>query len=233
MAKISRHDNTNKAFIFDMDGVLIDSEIIWEHYESHFWTEWLGKEKYFKIKNQMFGNSMSSNYQLALQQGLKISKKEYLDTYDEYAKIVYSEAQITPDIAKLIKNLVRLKFQLGLVSSSRLSWINIVLEKLKLRNKFKAVISLVDKQGMRPKPFPDGYVESMRILGSLPATTVILEDSNSGIKAAKTSGALTVCLKENLPRNYKPEGADLYIESIAELVDWLEGLSQSQLPFTV
>ena len=222
MTKTSKHDNVNKAFIFDMDGVLINSEPVWEKYENIFWTEWLGKERYFKIKNQMFGNSMNSNYQHALQQGLKISKKEYFQTYDKYAEVVYSEAHFTPDIGKLIKNIVRLKFQLGIVSSSRLSWINIVLEKLNVRSKFRSVISLVDTKGMRSKPFPDGYKESMRILGSIPRTTIVLEDSNSGIRAAKASNALTICLKENLPMGYNSEGADVYIEKINELVERLE-----------
>jgi len=206
-----------KAFIFDMDGVIIDSEPVWERYEQVFLAELMGQETYLKIKDQILGNSINAIYQIASQHGLKTSKQEYLRIYDDYAKKVYSEAKLTPGIREFIEKLLGLDFKLGLVSSSRQNWIDLVLEKLKVSNQFEFVISLNDAENMQPKPSPIGYLKAMETLGTEPSSTIILEDSSKGVQAAKASGALTICLKENLPKDYQPVDADLYVESIKDL----------------
>ena len=65
-------------------------------------------------------------------------------------------------------------------------------------------------------------LEAMKKLNSTPGKTIILEDSNKGIQSAKKSGALTVCLREHLRKNYLPQGADIYIDDLASLIKLLE-----------
>lgn len=79
-------NESTKAFIFDMDGVIIDSESVWERYEQVFLAELMGQATYLKIKDQILGNSINTIYQIAAQYGLTISKQEYLRIYDDYAK---------------------------------------------------------------------------------------------------------------------------------------------------
>lgn len=206
-----------KAFIFDMDGVIIDSEPVWERYEQVFLAELMGQKTYLKIKDQILGNSINAIYQIASRYGLEISKQEYLRIYDDYAKKVYAEAKLTPGIKEFIQKLIGMDLKLGLVSSSRQNWIDLVLEKLKVSKQFEFVISLNDAENMQPKPSPIGYLRAMEVLGFPPSSTIILEDSSKGVQAAKASGAFTICLEENLPEGYRPVGADLYIESITAL----------------
>lgn len=217
---------TNKAFIFDMDGVLINSEPVWERYEQVFLAELIGRNKYFRIRDQLLGSSVNTIYEITSKHGLKISMEELVKIYDEYARLVYSDAFLTPGIGDLIEKLLEKEFQLGLVSSSRQSWIDLVLKKLKAEKKFKYLISLQDTQNILPKPSPMGYQVAIKVLGAKPSTTAILEDSNKGVQAAKKSGAFTICLKENLPLGYLPKGADLYIETIKDFTDRLEELLQ-------
>lgn len=210
----------NKAFIFDMDGVIVNSERIWTRYEKKFMPQLMGWQTYRKIKNEILGNSISNIYDIAQSMGFKMHKNEFLKIYCQYADIVYQEAKLTAGIEELITKLVSLKFKICLVSVSRQDWIDIVISKFK-KNSFDYVLSL-DSQGLKSKPDPEGYIKTIQALGMNPNNTIILEDSEKGIKAAKKSGAFTICLKENLAKNYLPKGADLYINTIKELIEKLE-----------
>jgi HAD superfamily hydrolase (TIGR01509 family) len=211
-----------KAFIFDMDGVIINSESVWARYEKKFMPQLMGWQTYREIKNDILGNSVSNIYDKAQRMGFKMPKDKFLRIYFRYAKIVYKKAKLTSDINELIIKLVKLNFKIGLVSVSRQDWIDLVLDKLKI-DYFNLILSL-DSQGLKAKPDPEGYIKAMRTLGIRPKNTIILEDSEKGIKAAKASGALAICLRENLPNNYLPKGADLYVKNIQELINKIEDI---------
>lgn len=213
--------NLNKAFIFDMDGVIVNSEPVWARYEKQFLPKLMGKDTYSQIKNQTLGNSVSSIYEIASQCGFKMAKNEFEQIYDQYAKVVYEKAHITDGIPELINKLIAMDFQLGLVSSARQYWIDLVMKKLNRKNVFQCVLSL-DNNTIRSKPNPDGYLEGIQTLGSQPNLTIILEDSQRGVAAAKASGAFTICLQEHLPIGYLPEGADIYTKTIRELISQVE-----------
>ncbi len=211
----------NKAFIFDMDGVIVNSEPVWERYEKKFLPTLMGKVTYLSIKDQILGNSVSGIYRVASCYGLQMDKKLFEQIYDKYATKVYEEAEITDGIKQLIDKLTVMNFKLGLVSSSRQYWIDLVLEKLKVKDKFNLVLSL-DQKSFRPKPFPDGYIEGIDKLDSKPNNTIILEDSQRGIDAGKSSGALTICMQQFLGKNRSAKGADIYLKTIKELIKLIE-----------
>lgn len=208
----------NKAFIFDMDGVIVDSEPLWEYYEEQFLPKLIGKDVYLKIKDQILGNSVSGIYDAALRYGLQMSKSRFEQVYDRYAEIIYKRAKVTKGVELLADKLISLNFKLGLVSSSRQDWIDMVINKLNKKVVFQSIISL-DGRNIRPKPYPGGYLRAIKELGSKPSLSIIVEDSQRGIQAAKASGALVICLRENLPENYLPKGADIYVKTVKELTD--------------
>jgi len=213
----------NKAFIFDMDGVIVNSEPVWEIYEQKFLPEIMGKKLYSQIKDQILGNSVSGIYSIASDYGFKMDKAQFEKIYDEYATIVYDEAKLTDGIEPLINKLITMDFKLGLVSSSRQYWIDLVIDKLGKKNPFQFVLSL-DGDTIKPKPSSDGYLKAIKILNSKPSLSIILEDSKKGVQAAKASGALTICLQENLPNGYLPKGADIYTKTIIELTNQIESI---------
>lgn len=217
--------NMNKAFIFDMDGVIVNSEPIWERYEQKFLADLIGKDNYLRMKDQILGNSENEIYDISCAYGLNLNKQDFIRIYDDYAERVYKEAELTEGIEDLIEKLIAMNFKLGVVSSSRKYWIDLVLAKYALKSKFQYVLSINDTENMRTKPFPDGFVEAINVLNGNPSTTVILEDSNKGIEAAKSTGALTICLKENLPKSYISKGADIYVENIQVLINKIGGFS--------
>lgn len=212
----------NKAFIFDMDGVIIDSESVWPRYEEKFLPKLLGKNIYFRMKDQMLGTTLNKLYEIAKSYGSTIDKKQFVKCFDTNAKIVYKKAKIIKNIDKLIDKLVSLNFKLGLVSASRQLWIDLTLAKMKKSAaKFDYVLSVND-QGIATKPSPDCYLLAIKKLCSKPSLTIIVEDSKRGVKSAKASGAFTVCLTEHLAPTQISQEADLYVSGIGELIDKVE-----------
>lgn len=206
----------NKAFIFDMDGVIVDSENAWKEQESNLIVELFGP-KIAEMIGDTTGISIDTIYEIAVKNGSKVDRKEYIKVYDERAFKVYARARMTPGIEPLLKKLKQFGFKIGLVSSSRLIWIESVLEKLESKASFELVLSLNERLDLQHKPHPDPYLEAMRVLGSLPETTIILEDSNPGIASAKASGALTLAFTANLLPGYQQKGADRYVATMEEV----------------
>lgn len=209
--------NENKAFISDMDGVLIDSEGAWIPYQDQFSTTLFGKDIYSKIGSTI-GISIDEIYKRAQQHGFGLSLDQYYRIYDEQARIIYTNAVPTPNIDELINHLKARGFKLGLVSSSRRKWIDMVLGRLNIENDFDFILSLNDRKDLKSKPHPDGYIEAIKYLHCTSETTIVLEDSNAGIQSAKSSGAYTIGFKAHLLPNYALTGADIYATNVSDVI---------------
>lgn len=216
-------NSMNKAFIFDMDGVIVNSEQAWVKYGSTFLEDLFGAEIAQKI-GYPIGLTISLIYEKALQNGFSMDKNKYLEIYDKQAAYIYSKANITEGVEKLAQTLLKSGYKIGLVSSSRLNWINHVLPKLSFSKNFEHIISVNDRPDLKQKPNPESYLEAIAKLRASPKTTIILEDSNSGIKAAKLSGAFTIGFSQNLIPGYKQTGADIYAENMYEVIRIIESL---------
>lgn len=208
----------NKAFIFDMDGVLIDNERAWVEHEKELFPRLFGEEIGHKI-GQTTGLGLDAIYERAVALGYKTDREIYLKQWDESAKKIYDSTSLTKDINKLCEYLVSHDFKLGIVSASPLEWINWVIERLDFKDKLEVIISLDERRDLKHKPAPDGYQEAMKLLGATPETTIILEDSNTGIAAAKAAGAYVIGFSGNLVDGYKQEGADVYAKNVEEVLE--------------
>ena len=207
-----------KAFLFDMDGVLINTERLWEKYGDKALLQLFGKEILEKI-GCMIGMSINAVYEKAVSYGATIDYQEYLRLYNEKAAFIYSKASVTEGVERLAKELISLDFKLGLVSSSPKEWIDYLLPKLSFRDKLEVIIALNDRPDLKSKPEPDGYLEALTILKADPELSIILEDSNLGIQAAKASGAYVIGFKGNLLQGYVQQGADICAETMDEVIE--------------
>jgi sugar-phosphatase len=208
----------NKAFIFDLDGVLIDDEAIWESKKQIMYNRLFGPEAHKKLGSTL-GVNMDDIYEKAIAAGTTVDKKNFIDEFYKLADDIYRTAPIPDGIEDLITALLSLDYHIGIVSASPMSWITTVIERLSFANDIELVISLHERADLRHKPEPDGYIEAMRALQARAESTIILEDSNSGIKSAKASGAYTIGLRQNLVDGYTQEGADEYAETMADVID--------------
>ncbi len=211
----------NKAFIFDMDGVLVNSEQVWSQDETNFHNELFGEEIAQKI-GKTIGMSLNTLYDKAVEYGFSMNKNEYILRYDTKAASIYQKVKITDGVEQLAQKLIELEYKLGVVSSSRRNWIDKVINRLSFKHNLEYIISITDRPDLPPKPNPDAYLDAIKHLHASPATTIILEDSNSGIQAAKASGAFTIGFRGSLVSGYKQTGADVYADTMEEVIKIVE-----------
>lgn len=210
-------NNNAKAFIFDMDGVVVDSERYWPHHLAELMPTFLEPEVAEYVWDKTTGMSLDLSYQFVRDHGSQISFETYAEGFHRIADRVYEESNITHGLAELVECLLEKDFKIGLVSASPYRWINQVKPKLPHLDQFQAIISCQDEAAVQPKPAPDGYLLAMKQLGATPEQSIIVEDSNAGVTAAKSSGALAICLKEHhLPEHFPPD-ADLYAQTMQDL----------------
>mgnify|MGYP001569030699 CR=1 FL=1 len=206
----------NPTIIFDMDGVIVRSEQLWNDQEPAYFARILEPS----IAQQLIGNTRglaeSLIYEKAKELGHTGTKEDFFSGYDVLAQTIYREAPITIGIDSLIATLAMFGVRLGLVSSSPKNWINIVLDRLKHGTAFEFVESVNDHPELAPKPAPDGYVAAMKALGSTNTETLIIEDSQTGINAAIASGA-HVCGFALHMDGELPHGADIFSHTMEEL----------------
>lgn len=208
----------NKAFIFDMDGVIVDSERAWQKYGDHFFSRLVGSKIEEKI-GSIIGMTINEEYEKATSYGFSMNKNDFVKAYDKKAAYIYSKASITKGINKLGEKLISLGFKLGLVSSSRKNWIEHVLPRFSFSKSLEQIISVNDRPDLKPKPNPAAYLETIQKLGATPKTTIILEDSNSGIQAGKNAGAFVIGFSQNLVDGYIQKNADVYAKNIEEVIE--------------
>ena len=206
----------NRAFIFDMDGVIVNSEPSWEIVEREFFPKMFGAAVASRMPN-FVGAGLRRVLEEARSLGAVFDEAEVVQTYEEIARRVYARSPITHGVEDLTKHLDALGFKLGLVSQSPVSWMDQVVPRLVFRKLLGAVISLQDRPDLKRKPAPDGFLEAFRILNCDPKLSVILEDSDPGIAAGKASGAYTIGFSGNLIEGYKQTGADAYANTMGEV----------------
>ena len=212
----------NKVFLFDMDGVIVNSEKIWQAKELKYYTSILNANKAKLLLKKAYGSDLNSIFNWAKEYGYKGTKNQFIKRYDQQAQEIYATAPITPNLKKLVNYLTNNQYKLGIVSSSRRIWIQKVLARLPFANQFSVTVSVNDTPQLKSKPHPDGYLYAIKKLNANPQTSYILEDSQTGINAAKASKITTICLTQNLPNNYQPTNADYYIDNLLHLISFLK-----------
>lgn len=206
-----------KAFLFDMDGVIVDSERVWQMYGMDFARKLYGNKVFEKIGDTT-GMSLDHEYGVAKANGFTMPLDEFYRIYDEQARKMYAKTHITPGLNTLIFGLKDLGFTTGIVSSSRRPWIQLVMDMIGDNSLFDYSISL-NERGLPSKPDPKGYLVAMEEIGVNVQTTIILEDSNSGIKAAKATDAFTIAFAPLLVPEYQQIPADAKANSFEEVLE--------------
>src|SRR3989344_7140287 len=205
----------NKAFLFDMDGVLINSEPVWDELERAQLPKFFGADIFARM-GSLVGIGLIDVIERANSLGAVFEPDEYLKIADEMALAVYARAPITKDVDVLAEKLHGTGFRLGLVTQSPQRWLDQVLPRLPFKDKLDVVMSLYEHPELRRKPHPDGFASALAALNADPNHSVVLEDSNFGIQAGKASGAYVIGFRGNLLPGYEQTGADAYADTMDE-----------------
>jgi HAD superfamily hydrolase (TIGR01509 family) len=202
--------------VFDLDGVLIDSEQVWDDVREGLARERGGHWHEAAQRDMMGMSSPEWSRYMHERIGLRESPAEINRIVVERMLEQYKNGP--PWLPGALDTVRRLSdaFILGLASSSNRELIDAVLEAGGIADLFKATVSSEEVAG--GKPAPDVYLEVARRLGVEPTECTAVEDSHNGIRAAKTAGMRCVAI----PNPHFPPGdavaeADLVLTSLAEL----------------
>jgi len=206
-----------EAVVFDLDGVLLDSEQVWDEVREQLVKERGGRWR-DQAHTEMMGMS-SVEWSRYMHDELGVS-----DPPEEISKeVVRRLAEVYRERLPLIEGAVEAverlaaHWPLGLASSSNRELIDLVLELSGLARFFHVTVSSEEVQ--RGKPAPDVYLEAARGLGVPPENCAAVEDSRNGIRAAKAAGMRVIAI----PNPHFPPGeeslalADVTLGSLAEL----------------
>jgi HAD superfamily hydrolase (TIGR01509 family) len=181
-----------RALVFDLDGVLLDSEQVWNEAKEELVREQGGHWREDAPRRMMGMSSPEWAGFLRDELGVQLEPKVISDEVVRRLEGIYRERLPLVDGATEAVERLAASVPLGLASSSNREIIDLVLELTGLGPHF--AVTLSSEEVARGKPAPDVYLEVLRRLGADPADSVAVEDSENGIRAAKAAGVRVVAV---------------------------------------
>jgi HAD superfamily hydrolase (TIGR01509 family) len=206
-----------KCVIFDMDGVIIDSEPIHQECERIMFKQ-LGINVSDEEHNAFVGTTddymwsrLINLYSLPIKinEAIQLQRSLYLECLKQENCI-----EILPYVSQLISNLNKQGFLLALASSSPHVHIDYILNKFELKRYFPVIVSGEDvKAG---KPHPGIFLRAAKLAGIKPGSCLVIEDSYNGVTAAKKAGMKCIGFINPNSGNQDLSQADLLISSFKD-----------------
>ena len=195
-----------RAVIFDMDGLMIDSEKIYWAVGRELAREF-GKEVSDQTLGRMMGRSPLDSVALfARELGLTQSPQKLHDVRE--ARVERMLDRGVDPMPGLLETLAEFKprYRLGIATSAPIRLVDIILKALQIGRYFDAVQTSDDV--INGKPDPEIYLKAARKLDAAPADCFVLEDSSNGARAAKRAGAYVIAVPSQYTRDQDFSFAD-------------------------
>ena len=204
-----------RAVIFDMDGVLVDSEPLFLNAINRLLVQ-EGVDPVSEAENQEFliGTTIQETWrQLKLRRPLPLPAETYMQRYDVIVReVMMQELAPQPGVRELIAACRQHGLPIAVASSSRHIWVDLKLAAIGLTGAFDLVLGGDDVT--RGKPEPDVYLKAAAGLGIPPEQCIAIEDSPIGIAAAVASGAYTIAVRTDYTRHLDVSQAHAILETL-------------------
>ncbi|NUW41742.1 HAD family hydrolase [Nonomuraea rhodomycinica] len=210
-----------QAALFDMDGLLVDTEKVWLEIETAVMAR-LGAPWSAEHQAHLLGGSMERTVAYMLEvSGADVPPATLWQwMVDGMVGALAEGVQVMPGAAELLDGLRAEGVPVALVTSSLKDIADAVLKAVG-RDRFDAVVTADDVT--RTKPDPEPYLTAARLLGVSPVRCVVLEDSPTGVAAATAAGCAVVAVPSVLP--VEPAPGRLVVSSLTEVtIDDLRAL---------
>ena len=209
--------------IFDLDGVLLESEQVWSAAKRELSLEGGGVWTAGAEQDMLGMSSTEWSRYMRDELALLLEPSEISASVAELVASHYRESLPLIPGADLAVRTLSDRFPLGLASSSNRQTIDLVLDLAGWASRFSATTS--SEEVAAGKPAPDVYVETARRMAMRPASCVAIEDSAVGIRSAGATGLTVVAIPN---RAYPPAAdvlgqADLVLDSLSDLVAAIGG----------
>jgi sugar-phosphatase len=209
------------TILFDMDGVLVDSEPLW-------------KTAMHEVFSSLGSNLSKSDFQLTV--GMRIDqvinywkekenwkRTSYLienQIINQMISLINSEGKLLPGVKETLL-FVKENKKIGLASSSPRALIDAVLKKTEIKSLFDGVFSAENET--HGKPHPGVYLTAADNLGSNPSTCLVIEDSLNGVIAGKAANMTVICIPEKSHHpNLKLAVADFHFNTMEDFLFFLK-----------
>jgi HAD superfamily hydrolase (TIGR01509 family) len=205
-----------EAILFDMDGVLIDSEPAWEQARKSLFLE-NGLPYPAEITQTLMGmNSQEWSWYLH-DRGVPLPPERIVEeVLERVARSLREDLHLMPGAVEVVRAL-EARWPLAIASSADRSIIELALDLAGLSEAFRVVVS--SSEVGRGKPAPDTYLRAAELLGVQATRCAVVEDSANGIRAGRAAGARVIAI----PNQHFPPApdvlaqADVVLGSLAEL----------------
>jgi len=207
-----------KAIIFDMDGVLVDSEPF--HVEIEKQQFLLNRlpisdeehRRYMGVASDVMWKEIAKRHSLNVSVE-EITEQNRIESIRFFSGL--KEIPVMPELPELLERLKQKNYPMAVASSSFPEIIELILKRTGLRKYFQVVVS--SQEAGKSKPEPDVFLLAAEKLGIDPHDCLVIEDSGNGIKAAKAAGMRCVAYQSPAVNPPSQKQADAVIKSYSEL----------------
>lgn len=190
-----------KAVIFDMDGLLINSEPFWQESETKVFSS-LGLD----VNKKMFEQFMGKRIDEVVDTMHKITPWNHVpkeqvveDIVENVIRLVIEKGEALSGVYETLSNLKNSPYKIGLASSSKMKIISAVLKKLQIQDYFEVVHSAeYEEYG---KPHPQTFISTAKMLGIQADECLVFEDSLNGVISALAAGMKCIAIPEKEATN--------------------------------
>jgi sugar-phosphatase len=196
-----------KAVIFDMDGVIIDSEPLWEESEIEIFTKYgvpMTLEMCMEMKGRTTEEVVKHFHDIYQWKSKPVSYVvEELNAATQ--KLIIEKGEAMPGLYETLDYLKQKGYVIALASSSRMKLIQAVINKLNIEPYFQITHSAEYEPFGKPEPHV--YLSAAKKINILPENCIAIEDSYLGLQSAKNAGMKTIAIPE--PSIFKDKKFDI------------------------
>ena len=178
-----------EAFLFDLNGTMIDDM----KYHLEVWFEVITKDlganlTREELKSQMYGKNEEVLIRIFGESRFKQFNFDEISQAKEerYQEIYEPHLQLLPGLPNFLQLTKEKKIKMAIGSAAPLFNVDFVLDNLKIRDYFKAVVSGIDV--VESKPHPEVFLKAAKILSVNPSSCIVFEDAPKGVEAAAKAG---------------------------------------------
>ena len=213
-----------KAVIFDLDGLLIDSEPL----QIAAWREYLQRhraELTDDMLGQMYGLRLSDASKVVVNLlDLDISPEQVATERDAlFLRTVPGNIQPCSGAIVLLTELRHRGMPIALATSGHRRYVDLALESAGIPRAFDAEVT--GEMVVLGKPDPETFLTAARLLGVEPAGCLVLEDSPNGVRAAKAAGMLCLAIPNEDTSDHDLSAADQILPSLDQVLEWMDSRS--------
>jgi len=209
-----------RAFLFDFDGLILDTELA-----SRAGWELLYREHGHELPGDLWATVVGTTHapfdpmtHLEELVGEPLERETLNERRYAHEIALIEAEELRPGIAEYLSAARRHGLKRAIVSSSTRSWVDMHLERLEEAVGWDAICT-ADRDPARAKPAPTLYLEALAALDVAADEAVAFEDSPNGVRAAKAAGVFCVAVPNEVTRDLGLEdaGADLVLDSLADV----------------